>query len=213
MTRKNDPRPDRSRQTMIAAILEMLERRDLGQITAAEVATAAGVSRSTFYEHFSGLDALAASACTQLFDDLLAAAGGEGIDGPGELPVRLEVFFEHVRANRRLYSAVLGPNGSASVSAYLHRSLTSAILVADSRTASPLHVGGKRNGLMSETRAAFFAGGLVATATSWLERETDQTPAQLAAEVSRIVLAANLGQAAGAGLSPLGEPPAAAVPR
>jgi AcrR family transcriptional regulator len=83
--------------------------RDLGDITPSDVAARAGVSRSTFYDHFTDLHVLAVVACTEQFDELLAVAPTEMLDDVEGLRARLGLFFSHIQTNKRLYLALLGP--------------------------------------------------------------------------------------------------------
>ena len=47
-----DPRAKRTRATLKQALMQLLQRRDWGEITVAEICRRAGAARSSFYEHF-----------------------------------------------------------------------------------------------------------------------------------------------------------------
>lgn len=170
---------------MVSALTELLEQRDLAQITPSDVIAQAGVSRSTFYDHFKDLRDLATFACTDQFDALLAAAPVDNLDDVSELPARLVPFFTHVQENRRLYLALLGADGSAYVAAHLHDRLASAIRGSDELSA-PAALGPAPR--MSSARASFLAGGLVAVARTWLEEGGRESAEALAADVAATVL-------------------------
>ena len=70
----SDPRAQRSRAALEAALRECIGERDLSQISISDITKRAGVNRSTFYEHYCDMHDLAASACTAVFDELVAAA-------------------------------------------------------------------------------------------------------------------------------------------
>src|SRR5215217_4454150 len=54
-----DPRWFRSRQALIAAMTQLLDERDLAEISITDLVQRASVSRPTFYQHFADLNGLA----------------------------------------------------------------------------------------------------------------------------------------------------------
>jgi AcrR family transcriptional regulator len=69
----SNPRVVRSRETLIAAALSLLDG-NAGQLpTVTEVCERAGVSRPTFYQHFGDLSTLIAEAVTQRLDTVFTA--------------------------------------------------------------------------------------------------------------------------------------------
>ena len=175
MTRRRDPRPKRSQQALVEALLELLDERDLSDLTPSDVATRAGVSRSTFYDYFSDLHALAVAACTEQFDALLAVAPTEMLDDVESLRARLGLFFSHIQTNKRLYLALLGSGGSVLVSTHLRERLSSAIGQAAPPTGQQP---------VSRSGARFLAGGLVAVAQAWLEGEGEETAEELSSDIA-----------------------------
>lgn len=91
-------------------MLALIEQQDLKAVSIADVTRRAGVSRSTFYDHYADLHELAESACPRTGNPLVA-------------------LFEHVLEHRRLYTGRLGPDGSARVMGYLMRRMTITIHV------------------------------------------------------------------------------------
>ena len=89
-------------------MLALIEQQDLNAVSIADLTRRAGVSRSTFYDHFADLDELAESACTEMFEALLAETPVSAfIDGP-RTGNPLVAFFDHVLQHRRLYTAPSG---------------------------------------------------------------------------------------------------------
>jgi len=175
MTRRRDPRPKRSQQALVDALLELLDERDLSDITPSDVAAGARVSRSTFYDHFTDVHALAVAACAEQFDRLLAVAPTEMLDDADGLRARLGLFFSHIQANKRLYVALLGSGGSVLVATHLRERLSSAI----GEVAPP-----PGQQAVSRSGATFLAGGLVAVAQAWLEEEGEETAEELSTDVA-----------------------------
>jgi AcrR family transcriptional regulator len=120
-----DPRARRSKEALATALLALVADRDLNAISISDITKLAGVSRSTFYEHFADVHDLAATACLQVFDRLVADA--PMID-PKVLESRRAQFnplvplFGHFAEHAALYRSLLGPDGSARVINHLmHR--------------------------------------------------------------------------------------------
>ena len=84
-----DRRARRSRAAIIGALNNLLLDGAIGEVTLNAVVNAAGISRSTFYLHFSNLDALIGTAITPLFNDLACASVDVGDLG------RLQRILEH----------------------------------------------------------------------------------------------------------------------
>ncbi|MBL7500220.1 TetR/AcrR family transcriptional regulator [Frankia sp. CNm7] len=69
-----DRRSRRSRAALETALLKLLAERDLAHISISDVTKSAEVNRSTFYLHYRDMHDLAASVCTTMFDELIAAS-------------------------------------------------------------------------------------------------------------------------------------------
>lgn len=185
MTRNapTDPRILRSRKTLEASLLALIEQQDLTTLSIADVTREAGVSRSTFYDHYADLHELAESSCTAMFEALLSEtpvfARTAGPD-PGN---PLVSFFAHVLDHRRLYTALLGPDGSARVMAYLLHRMIIAIHV--NRTLGESDIGTHRDDPLEaplDVAAAFAAGALVGVVVDWLRRGCPGTPDSMASQ-------------------------------
>ena len=65
----SDRRVRRTRSALARALIELVEERDLSRISVSDVAEAAGVSRSAFYDHYRDVHELAEDACTAMIDN------------------------------------------------------------------------------------------------------------------------------------------------
>ena len=86
-------------------------------------------------------------------------------------------------SHRRLYTALLGPDGSARVMVYLQRRMTIAIHV--NRTLSQGESGTHRDDPLEaplDVVASFAAGALLGVLIDWLGRECPGDPQSMAAE-------------------------------
>jgi AcrR family transcriptional regulator len=184
-----DPRTRRSRAALEAALRELIAERDLARISISDVTKRADVNRSTFYEHYTDLEDLAASACTGIFDELVASASVSGLVADGE-PTHhsLARLFAHVAEHAHLYRTLLGADGSARVINHLLRRITSGAHAR--RGAVPLT---EVEDHPHDPAAAFLAGAVLGAVIDWLGRDCPGTPEQMGAAIwPHLVVAASV---------------------
>jgi AcrR family transcriptional regulator len=117
----DDPRAARSKRALIAAATELLDARDLDQISITQVVAAAGVTRPTFYQHFGDLAELARAAAVARLDAEFSrhepASPTRG-DGLARVEPVVRELLEHLAAHRAFYRRVLhGPRSGRAVNA------------------------------------------------------------------------------------------------
>ena len=179
-----DPRTRRSRSALEAALLELIDERELAQISISDVTKRAGVNRSTFYEHYTGLDDLAASACTVHFDELVKSAPLSTSDSARDVAQArhsLANLFAHVAEHAHLYRTLLGPEGSARVINHLLHRITAG---AHNRTGSADEHADDFVEHPHDPAAAFVAGAVLGTVVDWLRRGCPGTPEEMGAAIS-----------------------------
>ncbi|MDA0635154.1 TetR/AcrR family transcriptional regulator C-terminal domain-containing protein [Nonomuraea sp. MCN248] len=177
-----DRRVRRTQAALARALIQLVEERDLPRVTVADVAQLAGVSRSTFYDHYRDVHELAEAACTTMIDKLLGSLPSPcpGAADPGPEAIRsLEEFFTSLAEHAGLYRALLGPQGSARVSDHIRRRSIAAIQ-AHLRADDPDE---------HHVPAAFTAGALIGVAADWLQRGRPHTPAEMAARTWPLIAA------------------------
>ena len=170
-----DRRVRRTHAALQHALIELVEEQDLAQLTVADVAERADVSRSTFYDHYKDVHELAEAACTAMIDDLIESLPALSRDhGEQDPPPSLQAFFANFAEHAGLYRSLLGPQGSARVIDHIRRRVTAAVHAANCQTptdpADDSH----------DVPAAFVAGALIGVATDWLQRGCPRTPAEMA---------------------------------
>jgi AcrR family transcriptional regulator len=193
-----DRRVRRTHATLQSALIQLVEQKDLSQVSVSDVVEAAGVSRSTFYDHYRDVHELAEAACTSMIDTLI---GSLPVLDPGliETPENPEGslldFFTNLAEHAGLYRSLLGPQGSARVIDHVRRRITAAVYVAvrladASEGDAPETVSSVD--LPHDVPASFMAGSLIGVATDWLQRGCPKTPAEMAALTwPLLILAAN----------------------
>jgi AcrR family transcriptional regulator len=112
-THSTDPRIQRTRASLQEALLTLCKKRDPDSVTVSEIAEAASVNRTTFYQHYPDVNTLLADAL-----DAVADAAHAQLElqlptleqtGPGDIIAR---YLQHVFENAALYRKVLGASGS-----------------------------------------------------------------------------------------------------
>jgi len=169
--RKPDVRAERSHRALTEAFSSLiLERRRYDQITIGALIERAGISRSTFYEHFKNKDEVLAASMEYPFSLLAGCATNEmACNG---LPGLLEHFWSH----RDQARAIFGGVARRVMSRALARTI--AELLARSKGADdPVQVR-----LISRALAEAQLGSLFA----WFNGDISCSPAQIAEMLTRI---------------------------
>ncbi len=183
-----DPRAVRSRGALLAVAAELLGDPWDG-LSVTEVAARAGVSRPTFYQHFSDVPALMAAAVTaeleQAFtesDRMLAE-----LEGDAFLRGTNRMLVDYVYARRESYRTILrGPASYevlAAVIGYVSMRMRGNVLGA--------HLA-RRIGRIDADRITATAAGAVWLVTRWLDSdfEGQDTPGAFTERLTSIMLAA-----------------------
>src|SRR6516162_2016384 len=206
MTRKGssalpgDRRVRRTQATLQRALIDLVQERDLSQITVADVADRADVSRSTFYDHYTDVHELAEAASTSMLDDLfgytLALDTAPAHPSPEDPDPALTAFFTHFAEHAGLYRSLLGPTGSARVIEHVRRRTTAAAhysgRLAPTGATSPPQTAGSP-GFPLDVPAAFVAGALLGVAADWLQRGCPGTPLEMTILTKPLLIALRPG--------------------
>ena len=207
MTRKSssalpgDRRVRRTQATLQRALIDLVQERDLSQITVADVADRADVSRSTFYDHYQDVHELAEAASTSMLDDLfgfvlaLDTAPAHPADFQEDPDPALTGFFAHFAEHAGLYRSLLGPTGSARVIEHVRRRTTAAFhygrLALTGDTPPPDTADSPDFPL--DVPAAFVAGALLGVAADWLQRGCPRTPLEMTILTKPLLIALRPG--------------------
>jgi AcrR family transcriptional regulator len=183
-----DPRVQRSRAALEAALLELVSDRDLAQVSISDVTKHAGVNRSTFYEHYTDMHDLAESACTAIFDELVAATPVFTLQSASDHPQhQLPELFAHIAEHPPLYRMFLGPDGSARVINHLLQRIIVAAHVGLVAKGPATHADDPAE-VPHDPEAAFTAGAVLGTIIDWLHRGCPGTPDRMATVVVPLLL-------------------------
>lgn len=169
-----DRRVQRTRASLVEAYRGLLDEEP--PVTVSAVVERAGVTRSSFYAHFAGLDELAVAALTDRIGGLVASARAAVLAGGSTRTVNERVFLELARfldAHRDTYGALLVGGGAFADS--LVRTFADLNLET-LHTRARLHAD-------PEVTAHFFAGGIITVLSWWLQSDGEddsRTPEDLA---------------------------------
>ena len=174
-----DPRAERTRAKLRAALLAECADRPLAELGVAAVARRAGVGRATFYLHYPDLSALAVDACAGVVREAVDALHAwRGVADPAAPPSALVEFFGRAAAHAGLYRELLAPGGGGPLGPVLHRELRER-----SRTEREL-AGAPDAPLIASAVAGAFTGVLA----DWLHGLVDEPPAAVAGRVWRLLI-------------------------
>lgn len=163
--READRRVQRTRAALRSAFNRLILSRGYDDISPAEIAAAADVGRSTFYEHFRSKEDLLAQAIAPVLEPL-AAAGFAAADEP-----RLAAMLEHFWDNRKLARALMTGRAHAAIARML------AALI-ETRLAD---VPAPDDALPPALAAVQLAHGRLALVEAWLSGRHGCSAAQIAA--------------------------------
>jgi AcrR family transcriptional regulator len=167
-----DPRQVKSREALVAAAIDLVDHQDLAEISVTDLASRAGLTRMTFYQHFPDRDSLLQTAGAERFSSALGDFGA----GDGQrrgLVAGSQILLEHLSSHRVFYQRlVLGTSGIETYQA-IQNFLSDRIALAAAVDGITLNVAQK----------IFLGGGAMAHIARWLSDDADPVfPADSTAE-------------------------------
>lgn len=171
-----DPRPGRTREALQSAFTLLALERRYHEIRIDDILKASGVSRSTFYEHFAGKDAL------------LAASMGDALSLLADMPTgesssrQVAGLLEHFWGNRALARSLFQGAALRVIRNALVQRIEARLKRSDEG----------RLRLPRRLAAHALADGMFSPIVAWLSGEAPCSPADLAAALrtaSRTMLA------------------------
>lgn len=174
----DDPRLLRTRVALTSALLRLLERAPLDEISVAALCREAGVHRTTFYGHAPNVHAFALAVFTQDLDQLTAVTVEPAAETPEHIAERyfdsLTRVLEHVADERAGYRALFGSAGRGVFRAALDERMRRRARIALEVWRAKRVPGAPVADSAVDEAAAFIAGGLVGAVETWaMGDETD----------------------------------------
>jgi AcrR family transcriptional regulator len=183
LSASGDPRVARTRQAILDAVAELAHRDE--DITVAALVRTAGIGRSSFYTHFSGIDELAVTVLRSVFQTI----GAEDVDlrrrhvVSGAEAARLAQvrLVGHLVQHRALYAAVLALPFTSTVyteliDAYAEQVLATIALLPEMPA-----------GVSAEAVAVYTASGSLGLLAHWIRSSDPVSPDVLVDQLTSFV--------------------------
>ena len=174
MAGNTDPRAVRTREKLVAAFHEAVRDRDPGGMSVSALARAAGVNRTSFYEHFASPEELAIHALGDLFDVVrnadIVMRSQHSVPAAEASRRALREIVGFVHERRETYVRLLGPGAAPA----LVQAVTEAFT---ERTVQALEqMDARPAGADPQVTARFLAGGVLGVIGAWLADQPAQWP-------------------------------------
>ena len=161
MNTKNNKRKRESRAKMESVFVELLQTKELGQITVSDICKLAELNRSTFYANYVDIYALADAVRENLEQNMGELYKGEAVDSFHGDYLKL---FRHIAENPMFYKTYfkLGYDNQYKIAAY-------------DRKLAEAHFGGR----FIPYHLEFHKSGLTAIIKMWLAGGCQETPEEM----------------------------------
>lgn len=168
-------RAEHTRSLLQSALLGLAEHRQLEEVTVREIVEAAGVNRSSFYQHYDDKYTLLADALEATIDEIVPGSVPAEDIPAGTIPPQLWRYLEHVADQVGVYRQVLGEHGSTVVAARLAGRIARVLeeVIAEKTSDLPAD-------LPARVLAASAVGSLIGVLSVWVSEDPPQ-PVEVAA--------------------------------
>lgn len=147
-------------------MLKLAREQGLEAATVGALTEAAGVNRSTFYQHYSDKETLLADALDAALDHVAATHPPVPSADPEVVPHELYAYLEHINEHVDIYRRLLGDHWSAVVMARLKERLN--IIIVESLRQSPDQ---PFSGMPLDVAAAGIAGASMGVVAAWISQD------------------------------------------
>ena len=178
--RKTDPRIERTREALRAALMALIEEKGFDAISVQDITERARLNRATFYLHYRDKQDLLIRTSEAAFDLLVAEAGpiDRGNLAFEKPPQQVVILFQHLAKHRDFYRVVLGRSGVPALVARMREYLVTFTQqhIASLHTLYPAAVPILDDRFISE----YVAGALLSIIIWWLDNDLPHTPEYMA---------------------------------
>lgn len=173
MNTKNNRRAKSTRDGMKQALLRLLDRMDILDITVSGLCGAAQVNRSTFYSHYDSVADILEELEREIAENLFDRFTGDNYDKNDLFSMEnLAIVLEHIRENQNFYRAYLAQSTAQKQLNGAFERLFGQIVRPTMRR---LSVGDTA----SEYYFAFFRAGFLAVLNHWLQNRCREEPEEI----------------------------------
>ena len=180
--KKEDRRVRRTKKLLTQALTELLQKKQVNEITVKELTDLADMNRGTFYMYYKDIFDMLEKIEDELFQklDVIAQSHEHGDPTQQVKPILLDLF-RFIEENQEMFRVLLSPNGDMN---FLHR-LYEAI-----RERS-LEIWKDQMGSLGEEefdyRYSFVIFGCAGMIRAWVNRSCQETDMQMAELADRMI--------------------------
>ena len=186
-----DPRIKRSKASLRAALIELMEERGFDSLTVNDICVKAGLNRGTFYNHYRDKETLLRSFEDEIFEELevfqerMKSVRVKDIMrhrlSKKPFPFLVEMFA-YLCAHGDFLHAVIGPGGDVRFGPRLRQA------VCDDLIMSVLHERYRENPTpFVDYYVAYFASAYLGVIGRWIETGMKESPEEMAAIATRLL--------------------------
>jgi AcrR family transcriptional regulator len=179
---KDDRRVKYTRMVLKESFINLLEKKDISQISIKEICEDADINRATFYAHYSDQYDLLRKIQDELLDNLNTyIAGFDQIDNNVNNILLAEKIFEYIKENARLCKLILSERGDFGFQKEIMM-LVYDIIIAE------LTDNNKITKEDAEYVYSFTITGCVGIVQKWLNEDMKKSPRYIAEIVLKLTL-------------------------
>lgn len=164
-----DRRVEKTKQAIIEAMENLMEKKRYTQITVQEIIDEANVGRTTFYAHFPTKDDLLHTCIDKHMESF------KGADKMEAHLVGIAELFEHIKQHKKLIKGLLNCEVSDILSARCQSYIEKRLILH----LEMLHIEIKDMSIPLSILSCYLTGSLLAIARQWMETGMRETPREL----------------------------------
>jgi AcrR family transcriptional regulator len=172
MAEKEDRRTKRTRETLVHALLGLIETKPYDFITVGDIISEANVGRSTFYAHYQNKDKLLLGGFDLLLDRVVEEIH---LDEDLGLVFDASLFFRHAHGHHDIYQRLVWGSGFKLLIKDGHTALSHKIEERITVLARP----GFQPSISLSVVATALSGGLLILLKWWLDRKMPYSPERM----------------------------------
>ena len=180
MSRRPDPRNDRTRSAIKAALVELLASQPFDQVLVRDIVAGAGIGNATFFRHFRDK----AQVLEEVAQDFFEQASGAMLPAMGERHSELGArhLCRFVDEHRVVYTALLTGGAGGQIRAdFVEKTAEQSFAIADAIAgAQPLTLPGR-------LAVIYPLSAIVAILAWWLGEVPETPPDEVAELIARLV--------------------------
>jgi AcrR family transcriptional regulator len=161
-----NPRLQKTKDSLLQAMIRMLENKALDAITVSDLCKEAGINRTTFYKYYSVPEDVIMEAVENMLDNVIYSSDKPQKTNYDHMLACCNAFYQ----NRNLMSVYVRSKGN------IGQMLQSTIL----------RYSGKL-GFLTNTYNNFAAGGVAAVLAAWMMRDFPESPEEMAQTLTECI--------------------------